>query len=179
MPSLSNRTNLLCIPFTQQQSNTTHNLKRHRTTSYNTLLQQQTPTTNMQPFILLTTLAATVSASQILARQATPPAANELKVSLADASQIFSTTFDQSQLPDTSSFDARLVNEVTLTLGSGIVDTALRCQILDSAGEVVRVNRGNNICKSTFSQGDKWTFSAGVAVEVASITCPVAAPADE
>jgi hypothetical protein len=64
---------------------------------------------------------------------------------------------------------------VKLTLGPGIANQKLRCQLTDSKGKVVLADRGTNTNKKTFGDGGKgkWTLDVagdGIA-HVAKVTC--------
>lgn len=128
----------------------------------------------MYTSILFTALAATGAFAQTL-----DP--NSVAVTLNNATLGGDTTFEAALFPETKGPVADIpgpYDTVTLTLGSAITDTALRCQIADPEGNIIKVNRGRNICKSTFSAGDPWAFSGGL-TEVQSVTCTVLAPDGE
>jgi hypothetical protein len=89
------------------------------------------------------------------------------------------TNLQQDQFPQTKEALGGTVgpyDKVTLTLGDNIVDRDMRCQIVDTHGNIIRVDRGDNKQKSTFSDGNPWNFTL---TEVYEIICPVAAPPGE
>lgn len=129
----------------------------------------------MYTSILFTALAATGA----LAQQTLAP--NLVAVTLNNATLGGDTNLDQNLFPQAKEALGGIIgpyDKVTLTLGDDIVDRAMRCQIVDTDGHVVRVNRGTNLNKSTFSAGNPWTMVNGL-TEVHTIICPVAAPPGE
>ncbi|KAM0715548.1 hypothetical protein Q7P37_009046 [Cladosporium fusiforme] len=129
----------------------------------------------MYTSILFTALAA----CSALAQQSLDP--TFVAVTLNNQTLGGDTNLQQDQFPQTKEALGGIVgpyDKVTLTLGADIIDTAMRCQIVDTHGNIVRVDRGTNINKSTFSAGNPWTFTNGL-TEVHEITCPVAAPPGE
>lgn len=124
-------------------------------------------------------LFTALTAAGALAQQTLAP--NLVAVTLNNATLGGDTNLDQDLFPQTKAALGGIVgpyDKVTLTLGDDIVDRDVRCQILDTQGNIIRVNRGANLNKSTFSDGNAWTIADGL-TEVAAITCPVAAPPGE
>jgi hypothetical protein len=141
----------------------------------------------MYTYILFAALAATgafampSAASELVARQELDP--NSVAVTVNNSTLGGDTIFRSDNFPEAQVALGGIVgpyDSVTLTLGTevNITDPTIRCQILDTAGNVIRLNRGTNENKSTFSAGNPWQFVNGL-TEVVAILCPVAAPADE
>jgi len=129
----------------------------------------------MYTSILFTALAATGA----LAQQTLDP--TFVAVTLNNQTLGGDTNLQQDQFPQTKEALGGIVgpyDKVTLTLGADIVDPDMRCQIVDTQGNIIKVDRGTNLDKSTFSAGNPWAFTNGPA-EVYEITCPVAAPPGE
>jgi hypothetical protein len=161
---------------------------------YNELNQNSSPTlttatikTNMYTSILFAALAATgafampATANELVSRQAIDP--NSVVVEVNNSTLGGPTTFFADNFPESQVALGGIVgpfDSVTLTLGDNVnaTDPTLRCQILGTDGQAIRLNRGKNLNKSTFSAGLKWDFVDGL-TEVVVITCPVAAPEDE
>jgi hypothetical protein len=187
----STRKDLHHITLTSQQ-HYTHSQKQQHNRNSPTILsgpschfQPQQPRTNMYTSILFAALAATSAfampavTNELVARQALDP--NSVAVTVNNATLGGDTTFRSDNFPETQEALGGIVgpyDSVTLTLGSEIIDTTLRCQILGTDGNIIRLNRGDNKNKSTFSAGKPWAFVNGL-TEVAAITCPVAAPVGE
>jgi hypothetical protein len=141
----------------------------------------------MYTTILFAALAATgafampAATNELVARQAIDP--NSVVVEVNNSTLGGPTTFFSDNFPESQVALGGIVgpfNAVTLTLGANvnITDPTLRCQILGTDGQAIRLNRGNNKNKSTFSAGNPWEFVNGL-TEVVVITCPVAAPENE
>lgn len=157
-----------------QASNNTTILQQFQPNDY-PIFNASNKKTIMYTTIFLTALAATGA----LAQQTLAP--NLVAVTLNNQTLGGDTNLDQNNFPQTKAALGGIVGPyeiVTLTLGDDIVDRDMRCQILDTQGHIVRVNRGANLNKSTFSDGNAWTIANGL-TEVAAITCPVAAPPGE
>jgi hypothetical protein len=133
-------------------------------------------------FAALAAIGAFAMPSELVARQDTINP-DSVVVNLNNVTFGGPTTFSSDRFPENQlalggirgPYDA-----VTLTLGDNVnaTDPLMRCQILGTDGRAIRLNRGNNKDKSTFSAGPRWEFVDGL-VEVLVITCPVPAPADE
>ncbi|SMR42027.1 unnamed protein product [Zymoseptoria tritici ST99CH_3D1] len=165
------------ITTTSQQHN-----RNHHTHHYIQSLHPKPkpkPAQIMYTSAVLTALVATAVAGDLVARQ-NPLRADLVRVVVNNAT--FSTEIN-SVPPFSETANGRLgpFGGVTLTLGDDIDDVTapFRCQILNPAGEIIRVNRGNNTNKSTFSKGNNWTMASGFLEEIATIVCPVAAPPGE
>jgi hypothetical protein len=141
----------------------------------------------MYTSVLFAALAATgafampAAANELVARQDLDP--NSVAVTVNNSTLGGDTTFRSDHFPESQVALGGIVgpyDSVTLTLGANIAvtDPTLRCQILGTDGQPIRLNRGKNENKSTFSAGDPWAFANGL-TEVVVITCPVAAPVGE
>jgi hypothetical protein len=129
----------------------------------------------MHVSILVIALAATGA----LAQQTLDP--TFVAITLNNRTLGGDTNLQQDQFPQTKEALGGIVGpyeKVTLTLGDDIIDRDMRCQIVDPQGNIIRVDHGDNENKSTFSAGNPWTMTNGLA-EVYKITCPVAAPPGE
>ena len=174
---------------------TQHHIYKPTTQSqlYNEINQNSSPTlttatkSNMYTSIVFAALAATgafampATANELVARQAIDP--NSVVVEVNNSTLGGPTTFFADNFPESQVALGGIVgpfDSVTLTLGDNVnaTDPTLRCQILGTDGKAIRLNRGKNLNKSTFSAGLKWDFVDGL-TEVVVITCPVAAPEDE
>lgn len=103
----------------------------------------------MYPSILLSVLAATTA----FAAQAV--------ISLDGRHVNHENKFEEGHLPSTQRLgNSGPYNRVELDLKRGFHNINLRCQLLNSAGRAILVNRGDNKNKVSFGDGNKgpWTF---------------------
>jgi hypothetical protein len=65
-------------------------------------------------------------------------------------------------------------NTVTLKVGRLVEKQDLRCQISDAAGNIITLNRGQNLNKQTFSDGGQaapWSFADPASSQVSKVEC--------
>lgn len=110
-------------------------------------------------------------------RKVEPNAVNTVRISLSDGAEFGrQVTFDASKVKGVVSAKVGgAFKTVKLTLGPGIDNQKLRCQLTNSNGKVILVDRGTNKNKKTFGDGGKGAWKLDVAgdgiAHVAKITC--------
>lgn len=105
---------------------------------------------------------------------------DQLTVRLLVPGTSITHTFSQSEIAQEGTVDRvaadGLWNGVKLDLGPDVLDKDVRCRIFADASaseeSVIRVDRGNNKNKDTFSAGDAWAFPNNAEIFVKVVRCP-------